>query len=263
MRRGLVVGNWKMNPPRAADATALAAALRDRIEIPDGVDVVVCPPAVWLPRVRGVLAGSGIGVGAQTMHWADAGAHTGETSPAMLVDASDPGAGPLAGHVIIGHSERRQSDGETDETVALKVAAALEHGLVPIAAIGERLDEREAGLVEAVIDRQLRAAVSRVGELGERGMAVAYEPVWAIGTGRAASADDAQAVAALVRSALADALGRDAAGAIPILYGGSVTADNAVDFFSRSDIDGALVGGACLRADEFALIVRAAAGAHA
>jgi triosephosphate isomerase (TIM) len=256
-RRMLIAGNWKMNPATGTDAAALAAELRELVVSVDGVDVVVCPPTVHLGHVRDALRGSAIGVGAQTMHWAESGAYTGETSPLML---TTPVGDPLATHVILGHSERRQYDGETDEAVGRKVAAAAAHGLVPIAAIGERLEERQAGEVESVIRRQLGAAVAGLESLEDTNLVVAYEPVWAIGTGMAATGSDAQAVTGLVRQLLADRFGPDA-GAIPILYGGSVTADNAAEFFAQPDIDGALVGGASLRAGEFAAIVADAASA--
>ena len=254
-RRMLIAGNWKMNPVSIAEAFTLAELVRSSVELAKGVDVVVCPPAIYLDLVRGALRGSGIGVGAQTMHWEPSGAHTGEISPAML--AGERGD-PMAWYVIVGHSERRQHDGETDETVARKVAAALAYGLTPIAAIGETLEERQAGQAEGVIRRQLTAAVSQVDTLGGRRMAVAYEPVWAIGTGVAASGADAQAAAGLIRELLASSFGNDGA-AIPILYGGSVSGENAAEFFDREDVDGALVGGASLKPDAFAAIVAAAA----
>ena len=257
-RRMLIAGNWKMNPATGADAAALAAEVRALLTPVDGVDVVVCPPTIHLGLVRDALRGSAIGVGAQTMHWADSGAYTGETSPLML---SVPVEDPLATHVILGHSERRQYDGETDEAVGRKVAAAAGHGLVPIAAIGERLEERQAGEVESVIRRQLGAAVAGLEGLGGTGLVIAYEPVWAIGTGMAATGSDAQSVTGLIRRLLAERFG-PGADAVPILYGGSVTADNAAEFFAEPDIDGALVGGASLRAAEFAAIA-AAAGASA
>ena len=253
-RRMLIAGNWKMNPPTEAEALVLAAELRVAIEPADGVDIVVCPPTIWLEAARRAMDGSGIGIGAQTMHWSAQGAYTGETSGAMLDG--------VASHVILGHSERRQYDGETDEAVGRKVASAVEYGLVPIAAIGERLEERQAGRAEAVIDRQLRAALSRLEGLDGAAVAIAYEPVWAIGTGMAASPDDAQAAAARIREIVREEFG-DEADRVPILYGGSVTADNAAAIFAERDIDGALVGGASLRVDQFAAIVRAAGAAVA
>ena len=255
MRRPVVAGNWKMNPPTVAEAQALVSALREAVEPSEGVDVVVCPPAIWLGAVRDALLGSAIAIGAQTMHWERSGAFTGEISPTML--AGERGF-PAATYVILGHSERRQYDGETDEKVGRKVASAVAHGLRPIAAVGERAEERRSGLTEAVVDRQVRAAAGGLDRIAGTGLVIAYEPVWAIGTGDAASPDDAQAVAMQIRSILAEI---DAAGSgdVPIQYGGSVTADNASAFFAQPDIDGALVGGASLQADAFAAIVRAAA----
>ena len=253
-RRMLIAGNWKMNPTSGPEAHALADVVAQETPILEGVDVIVCPPAVYLDIVRTALQGSGIGIGAQTMHWEERGAFTGETSPLML--AGERGF-PLATHVILGHSERRQYFGETDEGVGRKVASAVAHGLRPIAALGERAEERRADETAAVVDRQLRAALAGLDRLAGTGLVIAYEPVWAIGTGDAASGDDAQQVAAQIRAVLHE-LDAGAADAIPIQYGGSVTAANAAEFFVQPDIDGALVGGASLKPDEFAGIVRAA-----
>ena len=238
-----------MNPTTRQDAVALARATLAVAEAHPGVDTVICPPTLWLTDVAAAVAGTPLAVGAQTMAAADRGAFTGETSPLMLAG--------LAAFVILGHSERRQYDGETDAGVAAKVAAAVAHGLRPIAAIGEQREERRAGETEAVIDRQLRAAVSQLERLAGSGLAIAYEPVWAIGSGEAASAADAQAVASQIRRVLRE---RDASGAaeVPILYGGSVTAANAAEFFAAADIDGALVGGASLEVGAFGGIVGAA-----
>jgi triosephosphate isomerase len=253
-RPPLVAGNWKMNPPHRDEAVALALAVRDAT---DGLPVrtVVCPPAVYLPAVREAVGSDStepgrLGIGAQTMHHADAGAFTGEISPLMLRG--------LASHAILGHSERRQYDNETDAAVAAKVASAVAHGLVPIAAIGELAGERRDGLTEAVIDRQLRAAISRLDAIEGSGLVIAYEPVWAIGTGDAATPDDAQAVAAQIRAILHEA-DPDGAHEVPILYGGSCTPEIAAGFFAMPDIDGALVGGASLDAGRFARIVAIAA----
>jgi triosephosphate isomerase len=253
-RTPIVAGNWKMNPPTAAEATRLALAVRDAADALLGVTTVICPPAIWLMDVRHAVGGGRLALGAQTMHWAEAGAYTGETSPAML-------AGQVE-YVILGHSERRQYDGETDESVGRKVASAVAHGLRPIAAIGERAEERRAGDTERVIDSQLRAALAGMNGIHGTGLVIAYEPVWAIGTGDAASGEDAQQVAAQIRSILAE-LDPAAAEEVPIQYGGSVTADNAAEFFGQPDIDGALVGGASLKADVFADILRAAAETRA
>jgi len=251
MRRPVVAGNWKMNPTSAEDAVELARQAGAAAVASPDVDVVVCPPTIWLTTVAAALAPP-IAVGAQTMHFDERGAYTGETSPLMLVG--------LAAFVIIGHSERRQYDGETDETVGRKVSSAVDHRLRPIAAVGERADERRAGLTEAVIDRQVRAAIAGLERIAGSGLVIAYEPVWAIGTGDAASPEDAQAAALQIRSILAEV---DSGGAadVPIQYGGSVTADNAAAFFAQPDVDGALVGGASLQPDAFAAIVRAAGAA--
>jgi triosephosphate isomerase len=249
-RRPLVAGNWKMHPPDRATAVSLArdvAAATRGLE----VDIVLCPPAVWLDAIGAALDGTPIRVGAQNLHAQDSGAFTGEISAPMLLGVAD--------HVIVGHSERRRLFGETDADVAAKVGAAIEHGIVPIVAVGESAEERRAGQTEAVITRQLVAALSGVDELDGSALVVAYEPVWAIGTGDAASGDDAQAGAALIRALLA---GRDPgpAAAVRVLYGGSVAPDLASTYFGQPDIDGALVGGASLDAEAFAAIVRAAAG---
>ena len=252
-RLPLIAGNWKMNPASEATARDLALAVREATAgLP--ARAVVCPPTIWLAAVAAAVgAGSTepgrLGIGAQTMRAEEAGAFTGETSPLMVA--------AVAQYVILGHSERRQYDNETDAGVAAKVASAVAHGLVPIAAIGERADERRAGLTATVIERQLRAAISRLARIAGSGLVVAYEPVWAIGTGDPASGEDAQAAAAQVRAILAES---DPAGAeeVPILYGGSCTPDNAAEFFAQPDIDGALVGGASLDADAFAQIVRIA-----
>ncbi len=247
MRRPVVAGNWKMNPPTVAEAIALAEMVETiAVEMPR-VTTVVCPPTIWLSAVA--QATPGLHVGAQTMHADERGAFTGETSPLMLSG--------LATYVILGHSERRQYDGETDESVGRKVASAVAHGLRPIAAVGERADERRAGTTEAVIDRQLRAALAGLDRIAGSGLVVAYEPVWAIGTGDAASGADAQAVAAQIRAMLRD-VDPDGADEVPIQYGGSVTDANAAEFFACADIDGALVGGASLKPDLFAAILRAA-----
>ena len=251
MRRPVVAGNWKMNPPTRDEAIALARAVADAAQELPSVTSVICPPAIWLDAV-GRSVGPAIAIGAQTMHADEGGAFTGETSPLMLAG--------IATFVLLGHSERRQHDGETDEAVGRKVASAVSHGLRPIAAIGERADERRAGATSSVIDRQLRAAIGRLEGLSGSGLVIAYEPVWAIGTGDAASAEDAQEVCAQIRDILRES---DAAAAdeIPIQYGGSVTAENAAELFAQPDIDGALVGGASLKPDVFAAILRAAAGA--
>ena len=250
MRRPVVAGNWKMNPPTLDEAIALAVSAELVAVEEPRVTTVICPPAIWLPDVA--RAAPNVHVGAQTMHWADGGAFTGEMSPLMLAG--------LAQFVILGHSERRQYDGETDEAVGRKVASAVAHGLRPIAAVGERAEERRAGQTASVVDRQVRAAVAGLDRLAGTGLVIAYEPVWAIGTGDAATSDDAQEVASQIRAILRE-LDPVAAEEVPIQYGGSVTDRNAADFFDQPDVDGALVGGASLKADAFADILHAAAAA--
>jgi triosephosphate isomerase len=248
MRRPVVAGNWKMNPPTLEEALWLADAYEAAaVDVPH-VTTVICPPTIWLADVSRVA--TNVHIGAQTMHHEESGAFTGETSPLMLEG--------IATFVILGHSERRQYDGETDDGVGRKVASAVAHGLRPIAAVGERADERRAGRTQEVVDRQVRAALAGLDRLTETGLVIAYEPVWAIGTGDAASGADAQAVAAQIRAILREL---DPAGAdgIPIQYGGSVTGDNAAEFFAQPDIDGALVGGASLKAESFHAILQAAA----
>ena len=249
MRTPIIAGNWKMNPATLDEALALAEAVAGIAASLPAVTTVICPPTIWLPEVRRSVP-AGVAVGAQTMHFEERGAFTGETSPLMLDG--------LAGFVILGHSERRRYDGETDEGVGRKVASAVAHGLRPIAAVGERADERRAGRTAEVVDHQLRAAIDGLDRLVGSGLVVAYEPVWAIGTGDAASAEDAQEVCAQIRAILRE-VDPAAADEIPIQYGGSVTADNAADLFAQPDIDGALVGGASLRPDQFAAILAAAA----
>jgi len=256
-RPPLIVGNWKMNPAAAELALELALSVREAVA-GLGARSVICPPAIWLPAIAAAVGGGSpepgrLGLGAQTMHAEETGAYTGEISPSMVAE--------VAQYVILGHSERRQYDNETDAAVAAKVASAVAHGLVPIACVGELAEERRAGLTAAVIERQLRAAISRLSGIAGSRLVVAYEPVWAIGTGDAASGEDAQAAAAQIRSILAES---DPVGAreVAILYGGSCTPDNAAEFFAEPDIDGALVGGASLDVVSFAQIVQLAGEAR-
>ena len=250
MRPPIIAGNWKMNPTTRDEAIQLALAVQDVARAAPSVTAVICPPTLWLTDVHRAVGRDGVAIGAQTMHFEERGAFTGETSPLMLDG--------LVQFVILGHSERRLDDGETDERVGRKVASAVAHGLRPIAAVGERGEERRAGDTAAVIDRQVRAAIAGLDSLVGTGLVMAYEPVWAIGTGDAASAADAQEVCAQIRHILRDTEA-DAADAIQIQYGGSVTAENAAELFAQPDIDGALVGGASLKPGQFASILRAAA----
>jgi len=253
MRRKFVAGNWKMNKT-ISEARQLITELLLALKPLEGIDRAVCPPATALPIAARLLEGTGVGLGAQNMYWQENGAYTGELSPRMVAE--------LCQYVIIGHSERRQYFGETDETVNLKVKAALTHGLTPIVCIGESLEENRAGKTAEVVSRQTREGLADLTpEEGAR-LVIAYEPVWAIGTGLAATAEDANAIHRdVVRPALTEMFGDEVAQGIRIQYGGSVTPENAAGFFSQSDIDGALVGGASLKAESFAAIARAAAGA--
>lgn len=244
----IVAGNWKMNTT-IAEAVSLATALRDPLDEVDGVAKVVCPPFVSLAAVRDALDGSSTAVGAQNMHFEERGAYTGEVSSAMLAD--------LCTYVIIGHSERRQHFWETDEVVNRKVRAALEAGLRPILCVGEGLEEREEGYAESVVTSQLQGALRRVDSIAT--LAVAYEPIWAIGTGMAATGEAAEAIMVAIRGTLTELYGDAASGETPLLYGGSVTPDNVAEFAGQPNINGALVGGASLDAGRFAEIARQAA----
>jgi triosephosphate isomerase len=250
MRTPTVVANWKMHTT-LAEARALAQAVRDGCHGWSGVRVVLCPPFTALSAVGAVLAGSDLTLGAQDAHWEAAGAFTGAVSPTQVVDAG----GRV---VILGHSERRQYFGETDDVVARKVRAALGHGLTPLVCVGETAAERAAGATTSVVDRQLRAALAgRSGdELG--GCWVAYEPVWAIGTGQTATPRQAAQVHAHLRGILRELGGTGVADACPILYGGSIKPDNMAALMAEDDLDGGLVGGASLKAPDFIAVVRAA-----
>jgi triosephosphate isomerase len=250
-RRPVIAGNWKMNPASQEEAVSLAIVVAQDVQNLD-VTTVLCPPAVWLLPVASAV-GERVGIGAQTMAAEESGAFTGETSPLMLRGIAD--------WVILGHSERRQYYGETDESVRRKVVSAVAHGLRPILAIGERLEERAAGATEAVIDLQLRIGLADLDRIAGSGLTIAYEPIWAIGTGNAATGADAQAAAAQIRDYLRE-LDGEGADEVAILYGGSVTPDNAREFFVLPDIDGALVGGASLDAEGFGRIVACAAELH-
>ena len=249
MRPRLVAGNWKMHGTRAA-IEALVEELKRGIDAAVRAEVVVCPPYVYLPYVAERLAGTAIALGAQNLWSEESGAYTGEVSGLMLRDYN-------CRHVIVGHSERRTLMGEDDDLVGRKFARALAHGLIPILCVGETLAERQAGRTEQVVARQLGAVLDHAGAAAFRAAVVAYEPVWAIGTGRTASPEEAQAVHAFVRRCIT-ARDPELARALTILYGGSVKASNAEALFAMADIDGALVGGASLVSDEFLAICRAA-----
>jgi triosephosphate isomerase len=245
MRRPVIAGNWKMFKT-LAQAEALAEDVRNGAT--GDVDVVVAPPFTALSTVAGVLKGGGVGLAGQNMHAEAEGAYTGEVSPAMLRDAG-------CTHVILGHSERRQLFGETDEGVAKKAQAALVHGLVPIVCVGETLAERESSRTMEVVERQTERALRGLNADQVAALLVAYEPVWAIGTGRTATPEQAQEVHAFIRKHVSGSHGAPAAAALRILYGGSVKPDNIGALMAQADVDGALVGGASLEAFGFLKIV--------
>ncbi len=251
----LVAGNWKMNTDLPG-GVALAAAIAAGSHVASDVGLLVCPPFVSLAAVRDAVAGSAVAVGAQNMHAETNGAYTGEISAAMLQGLCD--------YVIIGHSERRQLFGETNESVGRKVSAALAHGLRPIVCVGETLDERESGNAAEVIRWQVTSAVAELDPADAARLVVAYEPVWAIGTGRAATPEIAdQVMGGAIRPTMAAAFGADAASVVPLLYGGSVNSTNAAEFAAVQSVNGALVGGASLDADSFLAVAAAFAVAVA
>ena len=235
----------------AAEARELVSVLQGKLGKIAGVEKVLCPPYLAIPAIAEMLQGSGLGLGAQNLYWQEKGAFTGEVAPNMVKE--------FCQYVIIGHSERRTYFGETDESVNKKLHAALKVGLIPIVCVGETLQQYEAGSTSEVVRMQIREGLAGVDAASAPGIVVAYEPVWAIGTGKASSGENANHVhQRVIRPALSDLFGSANADAIRILYGGSVTAANAAEFFAYPDIDGALVGGASLKADEFVAITKAA-----
>jgi len=246
----MVAGNWKMNKT-IAEARELVFKMLNDLRAVEGVETVLCPPAMSLMMVRALLEGTEIGLGAQNMYHEEKGAYTGEISPVMVKE--------FCSHVIIGHSERRAYFGETDESVNRKVKAALAHGLIPIVCVGETLQEYETGQTREVVSRQLKRGLDGIDPALSPQIVIAYEPVWAIGTGRASSGENAnEVVEGVIRPALVVLFGIANSEAMRVLYGGSVTAANAAEFFGQPGIDGALVGGASLKTEEFTAIVRAA-----
>ena len=243
MRIPMIAGNWKMNTT-VAEATALVKEMLPELEQIDNVDKVICPPFVSLAAVKELLKGSPVKLGAQNLYFEEKGAYTGEVSPLMLAE--------LCQLVIIGHSERRQYFKETVELVDKKVQAALKVGLKPILCIGETLKENESGQTEAVLTRQLGLTSSQAYSAG---LVLAYEPIWAIGTGKAASGEQANQTIGFIRQHVSKQHGQEIAQAVRILYGGSVTADNIAEFIKQPEIDGALVGRASLKAGQFSSIV--------
>ena len=251
MRVPLAVGNWKMHGT-VAESRALAQALRDELKRPRGVEVAVCPPFTALAAVAEVLAGSAIALGGQNCHWEASGAFTGEVSPSMLADLG-------CRLVLVGHSERRHVFHELDEEISRKVRAALAHGLQPVLCVGETAEERRQGLTFTVVEGQLRAGWAGLSAADIGRCALAYEPVWAIGTGVNATPAQAGEVHGYLRGLVSELASKEIAARVRILYGGSVKPENTAELAAETDIDGVLVGGASLTAASFATIVKRAA----
>lgn len=250
MRTPIIAGNWKMHKT-VAEAVLLAREIREAVANITGVDVVLCPPFTALSAVKGVIAESKIGLGAQNMHWEEQGAFTGEISPLMLAN--------LCNYVILGHSERRQFFGETDEGVNKKAKAALAHRLTPIVCVGENLAQNEAGETAAFVGGQVKAALAGLSAEEAGQVIIAYEPIWAIGTGKNADPASANSIIGLsIRGALAEIYSEGIAQQIRVQYGGSVKPDNIESFMAQPDIDGALVGGASLTTAGFVALVKGA-----
>lgn len=247
-RKPIIAGNWKMHKTRK-EAADLANALAASVGTYEQVEVVLCPPYTSLETVGQAIRGTKISLGAQNCHWADQGAYTGEVSAAMLADVG-------CKYVIIGHSERRQYFAETDESINKKAEAAYRHGLIPIICVGETLEERQSGKTESVVTTQVRGCLKGLPADKVATSVIAYEPVWAIGTGQTATKEQAQEVHALIRKLVAEMFSAEVAEEIRIQYGGSVKPQNIRELMAQPDIDGALVGGASLEADSFTAIVR-------
>jgi len=249
MRTPFIAGNWKMNKT-ADEAVAFVRAIGPALDALDGIDIAVCPPAIAIPAVADALRGTKVGVGAQNVYFAESGAYTGELAPAMLK--------PYCRYVILGHSERRALFGETDEGVNKKIKAVLAHGMTPIVCCGESLAQNEAGETQTFVSGQIRAAFDGLTAEQAAACVVAYEPIWAIGTGKSASADQAGSIIGrAVRDTLAGMFGQETAELIRIQYGGSVTEQNIAEYMSQPDIDGALVGGASLKPSFIQLVAGA------
>ncbi len=249
-RTKIIAGNWKMNTT-VAEAEELVRVIIEGIADVRGVEIVVCPPFTSLAAVSTLLGESNVALGAQNMHWEDKGAFTGEVSATMLLTLG-------CRFVILGHSERRSYFFETDEFVARKARAAIHSGLIPIVCVGETLEEREDGITRQVVERQVNGAFSGMTAGEFAGTVIAYEPVWAIGTGITATTEQAQEVHAFIRERVVSLFGKDVAGRTRIQYGGSMKPENTVELLAQADIDGGLIGGASLKADSFQEIIRAA-----
>ena len=253
MRKKIIAGNWKMNV-LPSETAALVKAIAEATKDYTNVDIVCCTPAIDVPAAVAACAGTAVQPGAENAHWEPSGAYTGEISTGMLVDAG-------AKYVIIGHSERRQYFGETDETVNKRATAVIKAGLTAIVCVGETLAERDAGKVEEVIVRQMKEGLKGLSAAEAEKLVIAYEPVWAIGTGKTATPEQAQDVHAFIRATLAKLFGAETAETIRIQYGGSMKPGNAAELLAKKDIDGGLIGGAALKAADFAGIIQAAANA--
>jgi len=249
MRKKIIAGNWKMNKT-PSEAEALVKAIAEKVSSA-ACDVVVCPTAVCLDRVIKAASGTNVSVGAQNVHFEESGAFTGEIAGNMLAEIG-------VKYVIIGHSERRQYFGETDETVNKRTLRAIAAGLTPIVCVGETLTEREQGIMEETVRRQTKIAYLGINKNDASNTVIAYEPVWAIGTGKTATADQAEEVCAIIRDTIKGLYDADTAEKIRIQYGGSMNASNAAELLSKPNIDGGLIGGASLKPDDFAVIVEAA-----
>jgi len=241
VRIPIIAGNWKMNKT-IEEAIKLVREIKNNLR--DDVETVVCVPFTSLYEVKKEIAGTSLKLGAQNMHWEDSGAFTGEISPIMLKEIG-------VDYVIIGHSERRQYFGETDETVNKKIKSAIKHNITPIVCVGETLEQREANIEKEIVKSQVLKAFSGIEGINIENMVIAYEPVWAIGTGKTASKEDANDMIAFIRNIIMEEYGRETADRVRIQYGGSVNSGNITEIMNQSDIDGALVGGASLKPEEF------------
>ncbi|HZJ83034.1 MAG TPA: triose-phosphate isomerase [Clostridia bacterium] len=246
MRRPIIAGNWKMNKT-PSETVALINDLKPLVK-DSKVEVVVCPTYVCLDSAKKALEGTNIALGAQNMYWEEKGAFTGEIAPDMLKELG-------VKYVILGHSERRQYFGETDETVNKKVLSAFAHDLLPIVCVGETLEQREEGITQKLVEKQTRQGLAGLSNEDAENIVIAYEPVWAIGTGKTASSQEANEVVAFIRSILEDMFGKDVANKVRIQYGGSMNAANVSELMATSDIDGGLIGGASLKAEDFSKVV--------
>ncbi|MDL2289207.1 triose-phosphate isomerase [Clostridia bacterium OttesenSCG-928-F22] len=246
MRKAIIAGNWKMNMT-VSEAKSLIDELKPLVK-DAACDVVVCPTYVCLPAVKEAIAGTNIHIGAQNMHWEEKGAFTGEISPKMLVELGIE-------YVIIGHSERREYFAETDETVNKKIKSALAYGLIPIVCVGETLEQREQGITNAWVGKQVEAAFEGISAQDAKGIVIAYEPIWAIGTGKTATPQDANEVNGVVRATIEKLYGKEVAQAVRIQYGGSMNPKNATELMAMEHIDGGLIGGASLKAEDFSKVI--------